>query len=307
MRWRSRRSGARRCSGQLDRLDSSTCARRAPAKTGRARSVSAATTARSGQGTSGAAGHRGTRVNSATNCRSSTRAHNSTISISTRWHATSATTPSTDLRTLPDLERALQRAGLPRQGPRRAVAAFAQGDAAARRTGAARRRGPVVGAFRGTRHPQGRFDGRADRREPGLAVRRHRTVGRDENGHQRGAARAPGRVPVRLQVVDVEVTETEQRAQAAVALLVDTSFSMVMEGRWVPMKRTALALITLSPLAFGVTHLQLIGFGRYAQHAQRRRTRRPRRRLRTGHQPAPRADAGRAGTCGGTPTRSRWC
>ena len=38
--------------------------------------------------------------------------------------------------------------GLPRQGPRRAVAALAQGDAAARRTGAARRRGPVVGAFR---------------------------------------------------------------------------------------------------------------------------------------------------------------
>ncbi len=26
------------------------------------------------------------------------------------------------------------------------------------------------------------------------------------------------------------------------ALLVDTSFSMVMEGRWLPMKQTALAL-----------------------------------------------------------------
>ena len=66
--------------------------------------------------------------------------------------------------------------------------------------------------------------------------------------------REPGRVPVRLQVVDVEVTETEQRAQAAVALLVDTSFSMVMEGRWVPMKRTALALNHLVTTRFRGDH-----------------------------------------------------
>ena len=38
------------------------------------------------------------------------------------------------------------------------------------------------------------------------------------------------------------MSETETRTQAAVALLVDTSFSMVMENRWLPMKRTALAL-----------------------------------------------------------------
>src|SRR6185369_7039745 len=50
---------------------------------------------------------------------------------------------------------------------------------------------------------------------------------------------------VRLEVGDVEVSETEARTQAAVALLVDTSFSMAMDGRWVPMKRTALALHTL--------------------------------------------------------------
>ena len=41
------------------------------------------------------------------------------------------------------------------------------------------------------------------------------------------------------------MTETEARTQACVALLVDTSFSMAMDGRWVPMKRTALALHTL--------------------------------------------------------------
>src|SRR5699024_5244705 len=39
-----------------------------------------------------------------------------------------------------------------------------------------------------------------------------------------------------LHVEDVEVQETEARTQAAVALLVDTSFSMAAEGRWVPMK-----------------------------------------------------------------------
>ncbi|MGH3528457.1 MAG: hypothetical protein ACRDQ6_14245, partial [Pseudonocardiaceae bacterium] len=45
-----------------------------------------------------------------------------------------------------------------------------------------------------------------------------------------------------LTVEDVEVVDTEQRARAAVALCVDTSWSMVQDGHWVPMKRTALAL-----------------------------------------------------------------
>ncbi|MGN7247258.1 vWA domain-containing protein [Janibacter anophelis] len=63
---------------------------------------------------------------------------------------------------------------------------------------------------------------------------------------------------------DIEVAETEARTQAAVALLVDTSFSMAMDGRWVPMKRTALALHTLIRTRFRGDHLQLIGFGRHA-------------------------------------------
>ena len=70
---------------------------------------------------------------------------------------------------------------------------------------------------------------------------------------------------VRLDLRDVEVTETEARTQAAVALLVDTSFSMAMDGRWVPMKRTALALHTLIRSRFRGDHLQLISFGRYAE------------------------------------------
>ena len=69
----------------------------------------------------------------------------------------------------------------------------------------------------------------------------------------------------RLALEDVEVQETEARTQAAVALLVDTSFSMAMDGRWVPMKRTALALHTLIRTRFRGDPLQLIAFGRYAQ------------------------------------------
>ncbi|MFT4008449.1 MAG: VWA domain-containing protein [Nocardioidaceae bacterium] len=70
---------------------------------------------------------------------------------------------------------------------------------------------------------------------------------------------------VRLDIRDVEVQETEARTQAAVALLVDTSFSMAMDGRWVPMKRTALALHTLVKSRFRGDALQLIAFGRYAE------------------------------------------
>ncbi len=73
-----------------------------------------------------------------------------------------------------------------------------------------------------------------------------------------------GRARVRIDIRDVEVTETEARTQACVALLVDTSFSMAMDGRWVPMKRTALALHTLIKSRFRGDALQLIGFGRHA-------------------------------------------
>lgn len=64
---------------------------------------------------------------------------------------------------------------------------------------------------------------------------------------------------------DVAVVDTEARPQAAVVLLVDTSFSMVMEGRWTPMKRTALALNQLISTRFRSDELHLIEFGRYAR------------------------------------------
>ena len=70
---------------------------------------------------------------------------------------------------------------------------------------------------------------------------------------------------LRLQIADVEVVETEARTSSAVALLVDTSFSMAAEGRWVPMKRTALALHHLVSSRFRGDRLELISFGRRAQ------------------------------------------
>jgi uncharacterized protein with von Willebrand factor type A (vWA) domain len=77
--------------------------------------------------------------------------------------------------------------------------------------------------------------------------------------------RRAGGDPRALDVSDVEVVETEQRTRAAVSLLVDTSWSMVAEGRWVPMKRTALALHQLVSTRFRGDALQLVTFGRHAQ------------------------------------------
>jgi uncharacterized protein with von Willebrand factor type A (vWA) domain len=68
-----------------------------------------------------------------------------------------------------------------------------------------------------------------------------------------------------LTVEDVDVVDTEQRARAAVALCVDTSWSMVQDGHWVPMKRTVLALHHLVRTRFRSDVLELITFGRHAQ------------------------------------------
>ena len=71
--------------------------------------------------------------------------------------------------------------------------------------------------------------------------------------------------PIHITVDDVEISETETRTQAAVVLLVDTSFSMVMENRWLPMKRTALALSHLISTRFRSDAMQIVAFGRYAR------------------------------------------
>ena len=70
---------------------------------------------------------------------------------------------------------------------------------------------------------------------------------------------------VGLEVEDFEVSETERRTSAAVALCVDMSFSMVQDGRWGPMKQTALALNHLIETRFRQDALQVIGFNRMAR------------------------------------------
>ncbi len=88
-----------------------------------------------------------------------------------------------------------------------------------------------------------------------------RTVG---NAVRRRAGAGAGTLPVRLEVEDFEVAETERRTTAAVALCVDLSYSMFADGRWGPMKQTTLALAQLMRTRFPQDALQIIGFGRYA-------------------------------------------
>lgn len=76
---------------------------------------------------------------------------------------------------------------------------------------------------------------------------------------------AHGSGGVALAVEDFEVIETERRTTAAVALCVDLSYSMVQDGRWGPMKQTALALNHLIETRFRQDALQVIGFNRYAR------------------------------------------
>ena len=130
-----------------------------------------------------------------------------------------------------------------------------KGDRATRRTGAS---GEPTGATRewefGDTEP---WDVTAT---VGNAVRR--TITKTPGGPGVGEIARDG---VRIDVRDVEVAETEARSKAAVVLLVDTSFSMEMEGRWLPMKRTAVALNHLISTRFRNDELSLIAFGRHAR------------------------------------------
>ena len=195
---------------------------------------------------------------------SPTAGHGSTTSTSTRWPASSATEAAVAARTLQELERALRDSGYLKRGSdgelRLSPKAMRQLGKALLRDVADRMSGRSGARETRTTGPGRRAVGR----HPRVGVRRHRAVGRAAHHHQRRAARRRRR-PVRLQIDDIEVLETEARTQAAVALLVDTSFSMAMDGRWVPMKRTALALHQLIRSRFRGDDLQLIAFGRHAQ------------------------------------------
>lgn len=172
-------------------------------------------------------------------------------------------------RTLAELEKAMQDSGYLRRG--------ADGDLRLSPR-AMRKLGQSL-----LRDAAGRISGRQGRRDTRLAGAAGEHTGSSrpwEYGDMEpwdvtrtvtnaiGRTAAAGHDPMRglrLDVQDIEVRETEARTQAAVVLLVDTSFSMALNGRWVPMKRTALALHHLLSTRFRGDRLELITFGRYAQ------------------------------------------
>jgi uncharacterized protein with von Willebrand factor type A (vWA) domain len=77
--------------------------------------------------------------------------------------------------------------------------------------------------------------------------------------------RADGDRRVRIAVDDFEVVETERRTGAAVALLVDLSYSMALRGTWGAAKSTAMALHSLVTTRFPQDAIQIIGFSSTAQ------------------------------------------
>lgn len=77
--------------------------------------------------------------------------------------------------------------------------------------------------------------------------------------------RADGQRGVRIAVDDFEVVETERRTGAAVALLVDLSYSMALRGTWGAAKSTAMALHSLVTTKFPQDAIQIIGFSSTAQ------------------------------------------
>ncbi|HEX5996986.1 MAG TPA: VWA domain-containing protein, partial [Jiangellales bacterium] len=109
---------------------------------------------------------------------------------------------------------------------------------------------------------------REERRDEAQSRTRGASPSEPRSREQQGPVasnRGPG-TPVRLAVEDFEVSETERRASAAVALLVDTSYSMYRQQRWGPMKQTALALSHLVATRYPQDALQIIGFGLTAAH-----------------------------------------
>ncbi len=70
---------------------------------------------------------------------------------------------------------------------------------------------------------------------------------------------------LRLAAEDFEVVETERRSSAAIALLVDMSYSMELRGTWGEAKTTALALHSLVTTKYPQDAIEIIGFSDYAR------------------------------------------
>ncbi len=177
-----------------------------------------------------------------------------------------APSAATDLRALRDLERELERQGYVTRGsdgPQLTPKALRRlGETALRR---------IFASLDAATGRGDHDDPRAGAAEERTGTTRQWTFGEERpieavqtvrNAVLRSASTGES---LRLEVDDFAVAETERRTQAAVALCVDLSFSMVQEDRWGPMKQTALALAHLVATRFREDALQIIGFDRVAR------------------------------------------
>jgi uncharacterized protein with von Willebrand factor type A (vWA) domain len=84
------------------------------------------------------------------------------------------------------------------------------------------------------------------------------------NAVLRGGGSGPhGRI--RFAAQDFEIVETERRSSAAIALLVDMSYSMELRGTWGEAKTTAMALHSLVTTKYPQDAIEIIGFSDYAR------------------------------------------
>jgi uncharacterized protein with von Willebrand factor type A (vWA) domain len=173
-----------------------------------------------------------------------------------------------DLRELKEIERALERSGAMRvrDGELELTPRGARllGERALARLLARVRREPATRANGADPEPTGQTrPWTFGDREPlatGATVR---------NAVMRRAAEgaAPGE-RLHLHPDDLEVEEQEVRPRTATALLLDLSFSMPLQGHFVPAKRMALALHALIAGKHRQDSLHLIGFSDYARTMQ---------------------------------------
>jgi uncharacterized protein with von Willebrand factor type A (vWA) domain len=174
-----------------------------------------------------------------------------------------------DLRDLKEVERALERSGTMRvrDGELELTPRGARllGERALARLLARVRREPTTRTIGADPEPTGQTRpwtfGDREPLAPGATVR-------NAVMRRAGAGQAPGPGGVRLHPDDLEVVEQEVRPRTATALLLDLSFSMPLQGHFVPAKRMALALHALIEGSHRQDSLHLIGFSDYARRMQ---------------------------------------
>jgi uncharacterized protein with von Willebrand factor type A (vWA) domain len=172
-----------------------------------------------------------------------------------------------DLRSLKEIERALERAGL----ITRTEGRYEVTPRGARKLGER----ALVRVFERLRRDRvGAHDARetGGEAEPTGATRPWRFGDSGQVAVQKSVFNAvvrggPGRA-VTLTPDDLELVEAERRTETATALLLDLSFSMPLRGHFVHAKRMALALHSLIEGRYPHDRLYLIGFSDYARAMQ---------------------------------------